>query len=101
MGGYILLYLSHDHFIVPKAERGIPLLVTKMGFNIITDMIFDPPPSNCGWFRLVCLTHDHFINLKAEKRKTPFLVTKRGEKSYLTCFSDPRPPNYGTRKQIT
>ena len=30
---------------------------------------------------------------KAEKRKIPFLVTKRGRKSYPICLFDPRPPN--------
>ena len=76
MGGYILLYLSHDHFIVPKAERGIPLLVTKMGFNIITDMIFDPPPSNCGWLHLLFLTHEHFIKPRVENAKYRFWLQK-------------------------
>ena len=36
-----------------------------------------------------------FIKPKAEKRKIPFLVTKKGQKSYPTCFSEPRPPNCG------
>ena len=39
------------------------------------------------------LTHDNFIKLKAEKRKIPFLVTKRSQKFNLTNFSHPRPPN--------
>ena len=67
-----LLCLSHDHLIKPKAERRIPLLVTKRGSNIIPDMIFYPRPSNCGWFHLLCLTHDHFIKPKAEKYKIMF-----------------------------
>ena len=41
--------------------------------------IRDPP--NCRWFHLLILTRDHFIKPKIEKRKIPFLVTKRGQNS--------------------
>ena len=63
-------------------------LVTKRGSNTIPDMIFYPRllPSNCGWFRLLCLTHDHFIKPKAEKRKVPFLVTKRSQNHICHVF---------------
>ena len=36
-----------------------------------------------------------FYQLKAENRKIPFLVTKRGQKFNPTRFSDPRPPTCG------
>ena len=44
---------------------------------------------------MLLLSHDHFIEPKAEKEKIPFLVTKSGQKSNLTRFSDPQPPNCG------
>ena len=36
-----------------------------------------------------------FYQVKAENRKIPFLVTKRGQKFNATRFSDPRPPTCG------
>eukprot|EP00493_Phyllostaurus_siculus_P024678 UN25019 len=51
-------------------------------------------PHVVGWFHLLLLAHDHFIKSKVGKRKIPFLVTKRSQKSYPICFSDPRPRNY-------
>ena len=44
---------------------------------------------------LLFLSHDHFVQPKAEKRKIPFLVTKRGQKFNPIKFSDPQPRNCG------
>ena len=51
-------------------------------------------PHVVGWFHLLFLAHNHFIKSKIGNRKIPFLVTKRSQKSYPICFSDPRPRNY-------
>ena len=57
-------------------------------FNVILALKY-------GQFHLLFLIHDHFIKPKAKKRKIPFLVTKRGRKSNLIEFSDPRPQHCG------
>ena len=41
------------------------------------------------------LNHDHLVEPKAENRKIPFLITKRGQKLNSIRFSDPQPRNCG------
>ena len=60
----------------------------------IRHSFFMSHPHVVGWFHLLFLAHNHFIKSKIGNRKIPFLVTKRSQKSYPICFSDPRPRNY-------
>eukprot|EP00493_Phyllostaurus_siculus_P020506 UN20831 len=51
--------------------------------------LLSPRQPNCGRFHLLLLTHDRFIEPKAEKQKIQRLVTKRGQKSNPSRFSEP------------
>ena len=55
-------------------------------------VFFDPQSPNLVWFHLLFLIHCHFVTPKLEKRKIPFLVTKRNQKLKMINFSDEQFP---------
>ena len=76
-----VIFLTHDHFIKPKAEkRKIPFLVTKMGKKLNPIIFFDPRLRNCGWFHLLFLLNDHFIKTKSKKMQNTVFGYKKGSK---------------------
>ena len=86
-------YVYRDLFLNGQQSRG-PLSTWCTEHSLILKFVDDfwinffrsATPFEC--FHLLFLTHGHFIKPKVEKRKIPFLVTKRNQKFNMRNFSD-------------
>ena len=64
---------------------------TLLGYKEMSKLNWGSIYCECSYFLFSAM----FQSVSSEKRKIPFLVTKRGRKSNPMKFSDPRSRNYG------